>query len=39
LSVEYTVDLPGAGTPLVKSADLATWFAGTSGLDHVRALG
>jgi hypothetical protein len=39
LSVEYTVDLPGAETPLVKSVDVATWFAGTSGLDHVRALG
>ncbi len=39
LSVEYTVDIPGAETPLVKSADVATWFAGTSGLDHVRALG
>ena len=39
LSVEYTVDLPGTDSPLVKSADVASWFAGTSGLDHVRALG
>jgi hypothetical protein len=35
LSVDYTVSTPGRDSPLTRSADLAAWFSGTSGLSHV----
>ena len=39
LFVDYTIVPAGTDTPEVKRCDIATWFAGTDGLTHVRALG
>jgi hypothetical protein len=39
LFVDYTIRPAGTDTPLVRRADVATWFAGTDGLTHIHAFG
>jgi len=39
LFVDYTIRPAGTDAPLVKRADVATWFAGTDGLTHIHAFG
>jgi hypothetical protein len=36
LTVEYALSAPGSSGPVARTADIAAWFAGTSGLSHVR---